>query len=137
MKPNRHSEQGWKPVGGKKGGNLKKRFETKTREEHLDLVYVPYTGRARVVFAGVAPQEKQAGRYAPFPTSSKENGNRRIRKRKIMKKKPVKCQAKPTNQSATRAKKEWVKFENLLREFQPEESRLLSGGLEATYQKLQ
>ncbi len=104
-KPNRHSEQGWIPVRGKKGGNLKKRFETKTREENLDLVYMPYTGRARVVFAGVPPQEKQAGRHAPFPTSSNENGNCRIRKRKIVKKKPVKCQAKPTNQSTTRAKR--------------------------------
>ncbi len=54
-----------------------------------------------------------------------------------MKKKPVKCQAKPTNQSATCDKKEWVKFEKLLREFQPEGSKLLSGGLEATHQKLQ
>jgi hypothetical protein len=69
--------------------------------------------------------------------SSNENGNCQIRKRKIVKKKPVKCQAKPTNQSAPHAKKEWVKFEKLLREFQPEESKLLSGGLEATHQKLQ
>ncbi len=98
---------------------------------------MPYTGRARVVFAGVAPQEKQAGRHAPFPMSSNKNGNCRTRKRKIVKKKPVKRQAKPTNQSATCAKKEWAKFEKLLREFQPEESKLLSGGLEATHQKLQ
>ncbi len=98
---------------------------------------MPYTGRARVVFAGVAPQEKQAGRHAPFPKSPNENGNCQIRKRKIVKKKPVDHQAKPTNQSATHAKKEWVKFEKLLKEFQPEESKLLSRGLEATHQKLQ
>jgi hypothetical protein len=33
-KPNHHSEQEWIPVRGKKGGNLKKRFEAKTREEN-------------------------------------------------------------------------------------------------------
>ncbi len=44
---------------------------------------------------------------------------------------------KPTCQSATCVKNEWAKFENLLSEFQPEESKLLSGGLEATHQKLQ
>jgi hypothetical protein len=109
-KPNHHSEQEWIPVRGKKGGNLKKRFETKITEENLDLVYVPYTGRARVVFAGVAPQEKQAGHQAPFPMSSNETGNHRIRKRKIVKKKPVNHQAKPTNQSTICAKKEWVKY---------------------------
>ena len=136
-KSNRHSEQEWIPVRGKKGGNQKKRFETKIGEDNSNLVYMPYNGRARVVFAGVAPHEKHACNQVPFPKSSNENGNCRIRKRKIVKKKPVKYQAKPTNQSATRAKKEWVKFEKLLREFQPEESKLLSGGLEATHQKLQ
>ena len=136
-KSNRHSEQEWIPVRGKKGGNPKKRFETKIGEDNSNLVYMPYNGRARVVFAGVAPHEKHACNHVPFPKSSNENGNRRFRKRKCVKKKPVQRQVKPTRQSATRVKNEWVKFEKLLSEFQPEESKLLSGGLEATHQKLQ
>ena len=136
-KSNRHSKQEWIPVRGKKGGNQKKRFETKIGEDNSNLVYMPYNGRARVVFAGVAPHEKHACNHVPFPKSSNENGNRRFRKRKCVKKKPVQRQVKPTRQSATRVKNEWVKFEKLLSEFQPEESKLLSGGLEATHQKLQ
>jgi hypothetical protein len=119
-KSNRHSEQEWIPVRGKKGGNPKKRFETKIGEDNSNLVYLPYNGRARVVFAGVAPHEKHACNHVPFPKSSNENGNRRFRKRKCVKKKPVQRQVKPTRQSATRVKNEWVKFEKLLSEFQPE-----------------